>query len=68
MDLDELSPLSVDPAWYDAPETWHSFVGAIDLSTARADEVELWGELGALIAAAGAAIAPPADTVPVAGA
>jgi hypothetical protein len=67
VELNELSSLSVDPDWYDAPETWHSFVGAIDLSTARADEVELWGELGALIAAAGAAAAPPADTAPVAG-
>ncbi|HEY6379543.1 MAG TPA: hypothetical protein VI316_10230 [Candidatus Dormibacteraeota bacterium] len=67
MDLNELSPLSVDPAWYDAPETWHSFVGAIDLSTARADEVELWGELGALMAAAGAAPASPKAAVPVAG-
>ncbi|HEY6378998.1 MAG TPA: hypothetical protein VI316_07440 [Candidatus Dormibacteraeota bacterium] len=66
MDLNDLSPLSVDAAWYDAPETWHSFVGAIDLSTARADEVELWGELGALIAAAGGGAASP-DPVSVAG-
>jgi hypothetical protein len=67
VELNELSSLSVDPAWYDAPETWHSFVGAIDLSTARADDVELWDELGALIAAAGAAPAPPADAASVAG-
>ena len=48
MDLKEMAPMSVDPTWYDAPETWHSFVGPIDLSTARADEVEVWGELAAV--------------------
>lgn len=24
-------------------ECWYSFIGAIDIATARADEVEIWG-------------------------
>lgn len=65
MELNEMAPLSVDPAWYDAPETWHSFVGPIDLSTARADEVEVWGELAAVRQVSGASAAD-ADPVAVA--